>query len=90
MDRSHQVALGLSLLLSLAAAACDRPPCETTCRHVAECKRGRDVGERTPGESKPPADPTCLARCEAATPEYAACEGKKRECSAVLECIPYH
>jgi hypothetical protein len=56
---------------------------------VAACKREKLVGERLPGEHAPEADPVCLSRCEAATPEYAACEGKKRECAAVLECIPY-
>lgn len=85
----HLFAIGASLLLALAAEACDCPACEATCRRVAACKREKSLGEKIPGESAPPADPTCLSRCEAATPEFAACEGKKRECGAVVECIPY-
>jgi hypothetical protein len=41
------------------------------------------------GEGKAAADPTCMERCAAATPEYTSCEGKKRECGAILDCIPY-
>jgi Cys-rich protein (TIGR04453 family) len=89
MALSHRLALGFSLVLGLAAAACDRPQCEATCRRVAACKREATLGERIPGESAPQADPTCMSRCEAATPEFAACEGKKRECAAVVECITY-
>ncbi len=89
MARPHVLALGSSVLLALLLTACDRPQCETTCRHVAACRRERNVGERLPGESAPPADPACMSRCEAATPEFAACEGKKRECAAVVDCIPY-
>jgi Cys-rich protein (TIGR04453 family) len=83
MHRSLLAVLVLSLL------ACSRGPCEETCRRVAACKKERTNGERLLGERAPAADPTCLSRCEAAMPEYAACEGKKRECAAVLECIPY-
>ncbi len=92
MNRSCALVLGYGLLCAGVAAAlagCSRSPCETTCRHVAECKRAKRAGERLPGENAPPADPTCLSRCEAATVEFAACEGKKRECAAVLACIPY-
>jgi len=89
MAGSPVFTLGFSLVLALAAAACDRPECEATCRHVATCKREQSVGERLPGERAPAADPTCLSRCEAATPEFAACEGKRRDCAAVVECIPY-
>jgi Cys-rich protein (TIGR04453 family) len=84
-----RIVLGLALLLTLSTSACSRSPCEQTCRRVAQCKREKATGEVIPGDSVPAADPTCLSRCEAATPEYAACEGKKRECEAVLQCIPY-
>jgi hypothetical protein len=30
-----------------------------------------------------------MKRCEAAAPEFAACEGKKKECEAVMACLPY-
>jgi Cys-rich protein (TIGR04453 family) len=86
------VARSLALVwmcLALSLAACDRGPCEETCRHVAQCRRAKAEGERMLGEGKAAADSQCLARCEAATPEFAACEGKKRECDAVLACIPY-
>jgi hypothetical protein len=89
MDRSSVVSLVLTLALALAGAACSRGPCEETCRRVAACKQAKAVGERMLGETAPPADPTCLSRCEAATPEYTSCEGKKRECDAVLQCISY-
>lgn len=89
MDRSSVVLLGLTLALALSSAACSRGPCEETCRRVAECKRIKSVGARMPGESVAPADPTCMARCEAQTPEFTSCEGKKRECEAVLDCITY-
>lgn len=79
------LALGFGLLV--AGAGCDRSACEQTCRRVAECKREKIVGERVPGDSVPGADPACMARCD--TEQFAACEGKKRECSAVLDCIPY-
>jgi hypothetical protein len=84
----------LALLLALTAAllplaGCSNSACEETCRRVAECKLRRDVGPRLDGERSLPADPTCMSRCAAATPEYASCEGKKRECETVLECIPY-
>jgi hypothetical protein len=88
MDRPRLALLGLCLLLGLPA--CSQNPCEETCRHVAVCRREKQVGERMLGEGAPVADPTCLSRCAAATPEYAACEGKKRECAAVLACVPYH
>ena len=87
--RRSRTALGLALLLALAAPACSRGPCHETCRRLAECKRQKSMGDRIPGDSVPPPDPTCMSRCEAATPEFAACEGKKRECDAVLACIPY-
>jgi hypothetical protein len=79
----------LCALALLTLGACDRSPCEQTCRHVAACKREKQLGAPIAGESAPPADPTCMARCEAAKPEYASCEGKKRECSDVLACISY-
>jgi Cys-rich protein (TIGR04453 family) len=88
MDRSLPVLLGLALALSLLA--CSRPPCEETCRKVAACRLEKSVGgERLLGERAPQADATCMSRCEQATPEFAACEGKKRECPAIMECIPY-
>jgi Cys-rich protein (TIGR04453 family) len=92
MRSSLASSLASSLLIVLAAAglvACARPPCELTCKHVAACKREKQAGERLLGEHAPPADPTCMERCEAATPEFAACEGKSRECDAVLACLPY-
>jgi Cys-rich protein (TIGR04453 family) len=83
--------LSFAVLLStlVLAPACSRGKCEETCRRVAACKLARAVGERIPGEPAQPADATCMARCEADTPEFAACEGKKRECGALLDCIPY-
>jgi hypothetical protein len=85
------LATRVALCVALAAglAACSRSPCEQTCRRVSACKREAKMGEALPGESAPPADPACMARCEAASDEFAACEGKRRECAAVLECIPY-
>lgn len=89
MSRPYAVVLGLGFAFALVTTACERSPCEDTCRRVAACKRVALMGERLPGDSTPAADPTCLSRCEAASPEYASCEGKKRDCAAVLECIPY-
>jgi hypothetical protein len=40
------------------------------------------------GERAMPPDPACLQRCQEAGDHFAACEGKKRECSALLQCIP--
>ncbi len=77
------------LALAIGASACSRSPCEQTCRRVAACKREARQGAPLPGESKLPADPACMERCEADTPEFAACEGKRRDCEGVLACIPY-
>jgi hypothetical protein len=88
MERSR-IAHALALLTALSGAACSRGPCHETCRRVAECKRHKAIGDRVPGDSVPPPDPTCMSRCEDATPEFAACEGKKRECDALLSCMPY-
>jgi hypothetical protein len=81
--------VALVVLVMLSLGGCPRGPCEETCRRVAACRLAARIGERLPGEGAPPADATCMARCEAATEEFAACEGKRRECDAVLACIPY-
>ena len=83
------VLFGVVLVLAIGASACSRSPCEQTCRRVAACMREARQGAPLPGESKLPADPTCMERCEAETPEFAACEGKRRDCEGVLACIPY-
>lgn len=88
MKRSSLVAV-LALLLGISSLGCSRGPCHETCRRLAECKRQKSMGDRIPGDSVPPPDPTCMERCEAASPEFTACEGKKRECDALLQCIPY-
>jgi Cys-rich protein (TIGR04453 family) len=90
VSRALGAVVTLALALAVTAlAACDRSPCEVTCRHVASCLREKSQGERLPGEHASEANPTCLERCAAATPEYASCEGKSRECGAVLACISY-
>jgi hypothetical protein len=76
-------------ILVVILAACDRSPCDQTCRHVAACKRDKANGGEVGATSAPDADPTCMERCQAEKPEFAACEGKKRECGAVLSCINY-
>ena len=80
----------LALLLPLALLGCSRGSCHEACARVSECKRQKALGDRVPGENKLPPDPVCMERCEAATPEFAACEGKRRECEPLLRCIPYH
>lgn len=83
------VRASLLAVLLVLLTACDRSPCDQTCRHVAACKRDKASGSEVPNTSAPEADPACMARCQAEKPEFNACEGKKRECSAVLECINY-
>jgi Cys-rich protein (TIGR04453 family) len=79
----------IAFVVSLTLLSCSRGPCHQACRRVAECKRQKVMGDRIPGDSVPPPDPTCMERCEAATLEYASCEGKARECAGLLQCIPY-
>ena len=77
------------VLGALALGGCSRNPCEETCRRVAACKLASKIGERMLGEGAAGADETCMQRCKDATEEFAACEGKRRECEAILDCIPY-
>jgi hypothetical protein len=84
-----RLAAPLSILLALALSGCDRSSCDQTCRHLAKCKREKQVGAAIPGESAPEANPTCMARCEAQKPEFQACEAKYRECDKALACISY-
>jgi hypothetical protein len=82
--------VGSTVLVLLLAAGCDDgSSCKTTCRNVAACKLQAKQGAPMLGEGAMGADPTCMSRCEATTPEFVACEGKYHDCAAVLACIPY-
>ena len=82
--------IGSALLLLLLVAGCDDgDPCKATCKNVAACKLQAKQGQPIPGEGAGGPDPACMARCEAASPAFAACEGKYRACGDVLGCIPY-
>jgi Cys-rich protein (TIGR04453 family) len=74
-------------LLVFAFSCAEKPPCEKACARLAACKAAaRNGNETVLGEGKEPPDPACLAKCEGQPDTFSACEGKRKDCKALLEC----
>jgi len=77
----------LAAALGVGLCACKQSaPCEQACLRVAACKLEATQGDPVLGEKRPPADPSCLHKCETSPDDFAKCEGAKRTCPEIKAC----